>query len=69
MTPDHRPIIEMMDEPRGFCLATGHSHRGICWGAGTAQAVTDLVTGRLPRIPLEAFRLKRFETAKAMEAH
>ena len=69
MTPDHRPIIEMMDEPRGFCLATGHSHRGICWGAGTAQAVADLVTGRLPRIPLEAFRLKRFETAKAMEAH
>jgi glycine/D-amino acid oxidase-like deaminating enzyme len=69
MTPDHRPIIEMMDEPRGFCLATGHSHRGICWGAGTAQAVADLVTGRLPRSPLEAFRLKRFETAKAMEAH
>jgi glycine/D-amino acid oxidase-like deaminating enzyme len=69
MTPDHRPIIEMMDEPHGFCLATGHSHRGICWGAGTAQAVADLVTGRLPRSPLEAFRLKRFETAKAMEAH
>jgi sarcosine oxidase subunit beta len=69
MTPDHRPIIEMMDEPRGFCLATGHSHRGICWGAGTAQAVADLVTGRLPRSPLEAFRLNRFETSKAVEAH
>jgi len=69
MTPDHRPIIQMMEAPRGLCLATGHSHRGICWGAGTGQAVADLVTGRPPRLPLEAFRLERFETAKTMEAH
>jgi len=69
MTPDHRPIIQMMEAPRGFCLATGHSHRGICWGAGTGHAVADLVTGRPPRLPLEAFRLERFETAKTMEAH
>jgi glycine/D-amino acid oxidase-like deaminating enzyme len=69
MTPDHNPIIQSMDEPRGFCLATGHSHRGICWGAGTGQAVEDLITGRPLRLPLEAFRLERFETEKAMGAH
>jgi glycine/D-amino acid oxidase-like deaminating enzyme len=69
MTPDHNPIIQLMDEPRGFCLATGHSHRGICWGAGTSQAVEDLITGRSPRLPLGAFRLERFETAKAVGAH
>ncbi len=69
MTPDHNPIIQVVDEPRGFCLATGHSHRGICWGAGTGQAVDDLVAGRAPRLPLEAFRLERFETANAAGAH
>jgi glycine/D-amino acid oxidase-like deaminating enzyme len=69
MTPDHNPIIQLMDEPRGFCLATGHSHRGICWGAGTGQAIEDLITGRPLRLPLEAFRLERFETEKAMGAH
>ena len=69
MTPDHNPIIQLMNEPRGLCLATGHSHRGICWGAGTGQAVEDLITGRSPRLPLEAFRLERFETEKAMGAH
>ena len=69
MTPDHFPIIQMMDEPAGFCLATGHSHRGICYGAGTGQVVADLVMGKPPRVPLERFRLGRFTNASAMEAH
>jgi glycine/D-amino acid oxidase-like deaminating enzyme len=69
MTPDHLPIIQMMEEPRGFCLATGHSHRGICYGAGSGQVVTDLITGKPPRLPIDAFRLERFGGAAAMEAH
>ncbi|MBI1734810.1 MAG: FAD-binding oxidoreductase [Candidatus Rokubacteria bacterium] len=69
MTPDHLPIIQMLDAPRGFCLATGHSHRGICYGAGTGQAVADLVMGKPPRLPLDAFRLARFNDSAATEGH
>jgi glycine/D-amino acid oxidase-like deaminating enzyme len=58
-TPDHKPIIEMAGSPRGLCLAVGHSRRGICYGAGTGQLVTELVTGRTPSLPLEAFASAR----------
>jgi D-hydroxyproline dehydrogenase subunit beta len=69
MTPDHFPIIQLVETPRGFCLATGHSHRGICYGAGTGQVVADLLTGKPPRLPLDRFRLERFHNPAAMEAH
>jgi hydrogen cyanide synthase HcnC len=62
-SPDHKPIIELVDEPAGFCLATGHSRRGICYAAGTGRLVTELLTGREPFLPLDAFRLARFEPA------
>ncbi len=62
-TPDHKPIIELMDEPAGFCLAVGHSRRGICYAAGTGRLVADLITGRPPYLPAEAFRLSRFGAA------
>jgi D-hydroxyproline dehydrogenase subunit beta len=64
-SPDHKPIIELMDEPAGLCLATGHSRRGICYAAGTGRLVADLILGRPPFIPLEAFSLARFLTAGA----
>jgi hydrogen cyanide synthase HcnC len=60
-TPDHKPIIELVGEPAGFCLAVGHSRRGICYAAGTGQLVTDLITGRSPALSPEAFRLSRFD--------
>ncbi len=64
-TPDHKPIIELMGEPAGFCLAVGHSRRGICYAAGTGRLVTDLITGRPPYLSLEAFRLSRFAPGPA----
>ena len=67
-TPDHKPIIELMDEPAGLCLAVGHSRRGICYAAGTGRLVTDLITGRPPYLSLEAFSLSRFSPAVAQGA-
>lgn len=67
-TPDHRPIIELCEEPARLCLAVGHSRRGICYAAGTGRLVTDLITGRPPYLSLDAFRLSRFAEAPAEEA-
>jgi sarcosine oxidase subunit beta len=67
-TPDHRPIIEMAGEPDGFCLAVGHSRRGICYAAGTGRAVADLLTGRPPSLSLDAFSLSRFAAPGAVPA-
>lgn len=59
-SPDHKPIIQLLDEPAGFCLATGHSRRGICYAAGTGRLVAELLTGRAPFLALETFGLGRF---------
>lgn len=67
-SPDHKPIIELVDEPAGFVLATGHSRRGICYAAGTGRLVTELITGRPPFVPLEAFSLSRFSPAAVAAA-
>ena len=59
-TPDNNPIIQLLEEPAGFCLATGHSRRGICYAPGTGQLVAQMITGEPPSIPLEPFTLGRF---------
>jgi glycine/D-amino acid oxidase-like deaminating enzyme len=62
-SPDHKPIIQLLEEPRGFCLAAGHSRRGICYAPGTGQLVAELITGKPPSLPAQAFRLDRFASA------
>jgi sarcosine oxidase subunit beta len=64
-TPDHKPIIELSKELPGLCLAVGHSRRGICYAAGTGQAVAELITGRPPSLALDAFSLARFAPTPA----
>ncbi|HEV8441164.1 MAG TPA: FAD-binding oxidoreductase [Methylomirabilota bacterium] len=59
-SPDHKPIIELMDEPSGLCLAAGHSRRGICYAAGTGRLVSEIIAGRPPSIDAGAFSLSRF---------
>jgi len=67
-TPDDRPIIQLMEEPGGFCLATGHSRRGICYAPGTGQLVAQMITGKPPSLPLEPFNLGRFAMRRPEEA-
>ena len=67
-TPDNNPIIQLMEEPGGFCLATGHSRRGICYAPGTGQLVAQMITGKPPSLPLEPFTLGRFAMRRPEEA-
>jgi D-hydroxyproline dehydrogenase subunit beta len=60
-SPDHSPIIQLLDEPQGFCLATGHSKRGMIQAGGTGQLVTELILGKPPFLPLAPFSLHRFD--------
>jgi glycine/D-amino acid oxidase-like deaminating enzyme len=62
-SPDNKPIIQLLDEPRGFCVATGHGRRGICYAPGTGQLVAELITGKPASLPAQAFRLDRFASA------
>ena len=68
-SPDHKPIIEAVGEPAGFYLAAGHSRRGICYAAGTGMLVAELITGRSPSIPLEAFSQSRFAAPMPAPLH
>ena len=63
-TPDHRPIIELCEEPARLCLAVGHSRRGICYAAGTGRLVAELITGERPFLDLGAFSSSRFAAAE-----
>jgi len=58
-TPDSRPIIQVMEEPSGFCLAAGHSRRGIGYAAGTGKLVAEMLARKSPSLPLEPFALER----------
>ncbi len=64
-TPDAAPIIELLQEPGGFCLAVGHSRRGVGYGPGTGQLVAALLTGARPFVSLSRFALHRFARQSA----
>jgi sarcosine oxidase subunit beta len=59
-SPDHRPIVQVLEEPAGLCLAVGHSRRGICYAGGTGRLVAELLAGKPPFVPAASFRLDRF---------
>jgi len=59
-TSDNYPIIQLMEEPKGFCLATGHGKRGMIQGPATGQLMAELITGKQPYMPLDPFSLRRF---------
>jgi D-amino-acid dehydrogenase len=60
MTFDDLPIIGRVPGPAPLWLATGHGMLGVSMSVATAELVTDLVTGRPPRIDPGPFRLERF---------
>jgi hydrogen cyanide synthase HcnC len=68
-TPDNIPILQLLEEPRGFCLATGHSRRGILQAPATGQLVAEMITGKPPSIPLEPFSLGRFAARSQADPH
>ncbi len=59
MTPDCLPILGASPVP-GLWLNTGHGYLGWTTGAGSAEAVADLVSGKAPALSLERYGLGRF---------
>jgi len=60
MTFDDLPIIGRAPGTSHLWLATGHGMLGVSMSVATAGLVTDLVTGRTPRLDPGPFRMERF---------
>ncbi|MFN0304264.1 MAG: NAD(P)/FAD-dependent oxidoreductase, partial [Burkholderiales bacterium] len=58
--PDSLPVIGPASRFRNAFHAFGHGHVGLCAGSTTGRVVADLIAGRKPCIPIEAFSAKRF---------
>lgn len=58
--PDSLPVIGPAARYRNAFHAFGHGHVGLCAGSTTGRVVADLIAGRKPLIPIEAFSAKRF---------
>lgn len=53
--PDSLPVIGHARRTRDVVYAFGHGHVGLAAGARTGSVVADLLAGRPPSIPIEAF--------------
>ena len=60
-TPDGLPILGPVDEVPGFLMAAGHEGDGIALSPITGFLIAQLIAEGRTDIPLEAFRLSRFE--------
>jgi glycine oxidase len=58
-TPDHLPILGATDV-KDYFVAGGHFRNGILLAPITAELVADVILGRKPRLPLDAFSPLRF---------
>lgn len=58
--PDSIPVIGQASGFRNALHAFGHGHVGLCAASTTGRVVADLVAGRAPSIPIDAFSPKRF---------
>jgi glycine oxidase len=58
-TPDGLPFIGPVPGWENVFVATGHFRAGIQLSIGTAQAITELFTGKPTCVPLDAFAVNR----------
>ena len=58
--PDYLPGIGRGSGPENIFYAVGHQHIGLTIAPITADLIADLVAGRPPRLPVDAFDLRRF---------
>ena len=65
-TPDGLPIMGAVDGLDGFFIAAGHEGDGIALSPITGALMAQLIVDGKTELPLEAFRLERFE-AQARE--
>lgn len=67
-TPDGLPFIGPVPGQKNVFVATGHFRAGVQLSIGTAQAITELFTGRPTCVPLEAFAVDRTPHARGTAA-
>jgi sarcosine oxidase subunit beta len=59
-TPDGMPFLGEVPGAPGFFIAAGHEGDGIALSPITGRIIADLVTGRTPEFPMNAFAAGRF---------
>jgi D-amino-acid dehydrogenase len=59
--PDSLPVIGPSSQFANAYYAFGHGHVGMCAGSTTGRVIADLVAGRAPSVPVEAFSARRFK--------
>ena len=60
MTVDSVPIIDHLPTMPNVVLATGHNMLGLTLSAITGRLVMEMLSGRVPLVPLEPYALSRF---------
>ena len=60
-TPDALPVLDDGTGVGGLAVAMGFSGHGFCLGPLTGRIMCDFVHGRSPGVPLDAFKLARFD--------
>jgi glycine/D-amino acid oxidase-like deaminating enzyme len=63
-TPDAVPVIDEVDSPRGFFLATGYSGHGYAMGPITGKLLAEWIVDGQPSIDLSGMRFNRFREGK-----
>ena len=58
--PDSLPVLGPASRYRNAFHAFGHGHIGLAAGSTTGRVVAELIAGRKPSIPIEAFDVNRF---------
>jgi D-amino-acid dehydrogenase len=59
MTPDNPPVLGRT-RYRNLMLNTGHGTLGWTMACGSAAALSALISGREPKVPLEDYSIDRF---------
>jgi sarcosine oxidase subunit beta len=62
-TIDDLPIMGAADNPAGMFIAAGFSGHGFALGPAVGRLMSQLIRGLKPAVPLEPFKLQRFENA------
>jgi D-amino-acid dehydrogenase len=59
--PDSLPVIGPASRFANAYYAFGHGHVGMCAGSTTGRVIADLISGRVPAVPLAPFSPRRFD--------
>jgi sarcosine oxidase subunit beta len=65
VTPDNNPIVDRTHLDNLFTVA-GFSGHGMCLAPGVARHAAALIRGETPGLPIEAYRLSRFDQGTAL---